>query len=209
MKNQITLIGDCHGKLRRYHEIIREKNRHPYTLQIGDFTTDDPRDTLKNVDPNCHKILYGNHDRHSLANEVTHNLGEFGLASLNGVDFFFVKGAYSIDRMYRTIGVSWWPEEELTMSQWEECFTFYETIKPNIMITHSCPSFLVPNLIPKDAPLFHNRTDWGLERLFLIHKPKLWIFGHFHMSWEKQHGDTFFKCLNELETYILKADDWV
>jgi hypothetical protein len=50
----ITIIGDVHGKYKRYHEIIREKDHHPYTIQLGDFGFD--YGTVFNVDDQKHKI---------------------------------------------------------------------------------------------------------------------------------------------------------
>jgi len=38
---------------------------------------------------------------------------------------------------------------------------------------------------------------WG------IHKPDLWIFGHFHNSWTQTIQGTEFRCLAELETFNL------
>ena len=68
MKN-VTLIGDLHGKYKRYHEIIREKDRHPYTIQLGDFGFD--YRTLDNVDPKNHVFIGGNHENYDKINSPT------------------------------------------------------------------------------------------------------------------------------------------
>jgi hypothetical protein len=39
-----------------------------------------------------------------------------------------------------------------------------------------------------------------LEELFNIHKPELWVFGHYHVSRTVEEQGTRFVCLNELET---------
>jgi hypothetical protein len=43
----ITLIGGVHGKYERYCKIIRQEDRHSYTLQLGDFGFE--YETLKNI----------------------------------------------------------------------------------------------------------------------------------------------------------------
>jgi len=62
MINSITILADVHGKYRRMHEIIREKDRHEYIVQIGDLGFD--FSTLDNVDPNKFKVVCGNHDNY-------------------------------------------------------------------------------------------------------------------------------------------------
>lgn len=39
---------------------------------------------------------------------------------INGTTFFTFGGAYSIDRMYRTEGISWFPEELPNLEEYEE-----------------------------------------------------------------------------------------
>jgi hypothetical protein len=202
---EILLCGDVHQKLRLFHEIVREKDRNKFIVQLGDFCMCDPRDTLKNVDSDKVRIIRGNHCRHDLIHLTPHYYQDyFSYEELNGVKFFQIGGAYSIDRMYRTPNLDWFETEEMTIDKWEECFKLYKQIKPDIVLTHDCPRFLTPQLIPPNAPLFNNRTGWGLEEVWNIHAPKAWFFCHYHISKEIYYNNTFFKCLNELEIYRLK-----
>jgi hypothetical protein len=199
----VTLIGDVHGKYKRYHEIIREKDRHPYTIQLGDFGFN--YDTLKNVDPDRHKFIGGNHDNYDIVTQVPHYLGDFGNFSLNGVDFFFYRGAHSIDRMYRTAGVDWWMQEENTIETFMEARKLYAETKPKVVLTHCCPTNIIPSLLPPFSQIMQSTTDWALQELYNIHQPELWIFGHYHVSRVIQNSwvDTKFVCVNELEMYHL------
>jgi predicted phosphodiesterase len=207
MKNQITIIGDVHGKYKRYHEIIRETEHHPYSIQIGDFGF--KYDTLKNVDPKNHVFIGGNHDNYEVVNDVPNYLGDYGhMVNFNGIDFFYYRGAYSIDRQYRTIGIDWWEEEQVAIDQFIKARELYRDIKPYIMITHDCPQDIVLQMLKPGDRVFENNTSWALQELFNIHQPKMWFFGHWHKSRQIQHGNTKFICLDELETYNLVKDSY-
>jgi len=202
MKNSITLIGDVHGKYKRYHEIIREKDRHEYTIQLGDFGFD--YSTLKNVDPKNHVFIGGNHDNYDKVDSVPHYLGNYGYVNdFNGVSFFFYRGAWSIDKIYRTIGIDWWEQEENNIETFMQAREFYRSIKPDIVLTHDCPESVVPHLLKPGSRVYQNNTGWALQELFNIHQPKIWRYGHHHKSWRMTINGTDFRCLNELETEVL------
>lgn len=196
----VTVIGDVHGKYKRYHEIIREKNRHPFTIQIGDFGFD--YETLKNVDPKHHVFIGGNHDNYDKVKDCPNYLGDFGYTvNFNGLDFFYYRGAWSIDRIYRTIGIDWWEQEQVSMENFAKAKELYEQIKPDVMLTHDCPESIISYLLPPNYRIYKNTTCCALQSLFEIHQPKIWIFGHYHVSWSKIINNTEFRCLNELECY--------
>ena len=202
----ITLIGDVHGKYEHYHKIVRQTERHPYTLQIGDFGF--KYDTLKNVDSTRHLILPGNHDHYDTCYNHPHFLGDYGYTSLNRIDFFYYRGAYSIDRQYRTIGIDWWENEQVNIDQFMKARELYRDIKPEVMITHDCPQDIALQMLEPGQRAYENITSWALQELYNIHQPKLWFFGHWHRAVKIQHGNTQFVCLNELETYTLTKDSY-
>jgi hypothetical protein len=193
----ITLIGDVHGKYKRYHEIIREKDRYPHTIQLGDFGFN--YETLKNVDPASHRILGGNHDNYDKVNECPNFLGDYGYESLNNISFFYYRGAYSIDKQYRTIGIDWWPNEENNIETFMKARELYREIKPDFVITHDCPESVAYHILPTNSRIYQNMTGWALQELFNIHKPKYWRFGHYHSKWSMNIEGTNFRCLDELE----------
>lgn len=199
--NKITVIGDCHGKYDRYHKIIRKTEEHPYTVQLGDFGF--KYETLKNVDSTKHLILPGNHDNYDICYNYPHFLGDYGYTSLNKVEFFYYRGANSIDRQYRTIGIDWWQNEQVSIDQFMKARELYREIKPDLVITHDAPESIVPYLLPHGSRLYQNMTGWALNELFNIHQPKRWRFGHFHKSWNMTINGTDFRCLNELEYEIV------
>ena len=190
-----------HGKYKRMHEIIREKDRHEHIVQIGDLGFD--FSTLDNVDPDKFKIVSGNHDNMDKIINIPHYLGDYGYTTLNGISFYFYRGAYSIDRQYRTIGIDWWEDEQNNIETFIKARELYREIKPDIFLAHDCPDFMVPQYIGPYAKRYENITGWALGELYKIHQPKLFIHGHYHVSKTTQYGDTKFVCLNELETYLL------
>lgn len=200
----ITLIGDLHGKYDRYHKIVRQTEKHPYTLQIGDFGF--RLDTLKNVDSTKHLILPGNHDQYDICYNYPHFLGDYGYTSLNKVEFFYYRGAYSIDRQYRTVGIDWWENEQVSIDQFMKARELYRIIKPKIVITHDCPQNIASMMLEPGQRIYENMTGWALQELLNIHQPNYWFFGHHHQSRTIQYGNTKFICLDELETYELTKE---
>jgi len=192
-----TAIGDAHGYYDRYVKIARKRD---CTLQIGDLGF--KYGCLENLDPERHKIVAGNHDNYDILPGLPHYLGDWGNTSLGGTEFFFLRGAYSIDRDSRTIGLDWWSQEEIPIEAFMEAREVYRERKPRIVITHTCPESLAPAFLnPRYSHRVHvTKTGWMLDELFNIHQPELWVFGHFHMSKTITEGRTRFTCLNELET---------
>lgn len=196
----ITVIGDVHGKYERYHKIIRQTEKYPYTVQLGDFGF--KYDTLKNVDHTKHIVLPGNHDNYYMCYRYPHFLYDFGyMVNFNGVDFYYYRGAYSIDRQYRTVGIDWWEDEQVSIDQFMKARELYREIKPKLVITHDCPQNIAIQMLNPGDRIFENNTSWALQELLNIHEPELWIFGHWHRSKNIQYGNTKFVCLDELETY--------
>lgn len=190
-----TAIGDAHGQYDRYVKIARKRD---FTVQIGDLGF--KYDCLKNLDPDNHKVVGGNHDKYPSLVEYPHYLGDYGMASVGGVEFFFYRGAYSIDRQYRTIGIDWWEEEQLKVDDFMKAREIYREAKPDLVLTHDCPESIGLMLLSPGSHLYQNTTNWALQELFNIHQPKKWRFAHWHRSWSMTVNGTEFRCLNELET---------
>ena len=206
MINSFTIIGDVHGKYERYHRILSRKEENPYTLQIGDFGF--KYETLKNVDSTKHLILPGNHDNYDTCYNYPHFMNDYGYTSLNKIEFFYYRGAYSIDRQYRTVGIDWWGQEQVSIDQFMKARELYSVTKPDIVITHDCPDFIASLYVGPTGRIYENITGWALGELYKIHQPKLWIHAHWHFSKTTIYGDTKFICLDELETYTLVKDSY-
>lgn len=192
-----TAIGDAHGQYDRYVKMARKRD---HTLQIGDLGF--KYGCLENLDPERHKIVAGNHDNYDTIINYPHYLGDCGFHALGGTEFFFLRGAYSIDRDQRTIGLDWWSQEEIPIEKFMEIRAEYRERKPRIVITHTCPESIAPNFLePRNAHRVHvTKTGFMLDELFNAHQPELWVFGHFHVSKSITEGCTKFVCLNELES---------
>jgi len=198
----LTIIGDVHGKYDHYRELIRKNEDHSYTIQLGDFGF--KYETLKNVDHTKHLIIGGNHDNYDICYNYPHFLPDYGyMVNFNGVDFFYYRGAYSIDRQDRTIGINWWEQEQVTIDHFMKARELYREIKPDIVLTHDCPDFMVRNYIGPYGRIYENITNWALGELYKIHQPKLWIHGHHHQSKTTVYGKTKFVCVDELETHTI------
>lgn len=170
--DDISLIGDIHGDYEYYDKVASQLEA---TIQLGDFGFE--FDILKNHDPSRHKVLGGNHDNYDKIVHVPHYLGDYGTIKWKNYNMFFVRGASSIDKMHRTMGVDWWPEEELSYLRMNECMECYREQKPDILITHCPPKFAVEWFV---KPMFFPKTELLFEHLHSIHKPKIHIFGHMH-----------------------------
>lgn len=177
-------IGDNHGKYAEYYKIIKGIEK---SVQIGDFGFDYSLFSINNIQRN-HLFITGNHDNHETVVNCKNFLGRFGYYS----DFFFVSGAFSIDRSMRTSGIDWFSDEELNFLETDQCIQLYQEAKPKIILSHDCPSFIFN---------YQNHTSRLLTHLFEINQPELWIFGHHHLSMRRNIKGTDFKCLNELEVF--------
>jgi len=117
-----------------------------------------------------------------------------------GDSIFFVRGAWSIDFYRRTLGLDIWDNEELTHEECELAIQAYTEAKPQIVVTHTGPQLLESHLKLTfgDGRPVRTRTGMALDRMFELHKPKLWIFGHYHQEFDKVIDDCRFVCLEEL-----------
>jgi hypothetical protein len=190
----ITIIGDVHGKYQNYLNIVKNNE---YTVQLGDYGF--KYESLKDVNHNNHLIIGGNHDNMDKIINTAHYLGDYGYTELNGINFFYYRGAYSIDRQDRTIGINWWEQEQVTIDQFMKARELYREIKPDIVLTHDCPDEISFMLLDPNQRKYENITGWALQELFNIHQPKIWRFGHYHHSWRMTVNGTDFRCLDELE----------
>ncbi|RDJ35095.1 MAG: metallophosphoesterase [Crenarchaeota archaeon] len=214
---RLRIIGDVHGNIKKYLEIVEDANAQGlHTLQIGDLGFYPEYQFLfnyKSFDKDKNKCFMGNHDCYTLAEEAKSSfcLGDYGPATLNGVSFFFVRGAFSIDQFRRTHGIDWWPEEELPLSEFDKIAESYLKCKPDIVISHDCPHSIGNDEILKEEGVlehykfnpntFTTNTSALLQQLFSLHQPQFWYFGHYHKNWTNTVRGTKFRCLAEL-SYI-------
>ncbi len=208
----IVVIGDVHGKLNQYFDMIEYCN---HSVQVGDMGY---RYELIRGAPHTHIWFPGNHDNYNLYKSEPNCIGDYGTYTLNGIKFFFIRGAFSIDKLDRIKleskwGKTWFEEEQLSQRELGDMIELYEKEKPDFVLSHDCPSFIA-KLVGKAQVLinygfnpdtFKTATQCALDLCFQIHKPKLWIFGHYHNAFDFT-SDTRFMCLPELAAATVYED---
>jgi hypothetical protein len=207
----LRLIGDCHGDFQTYSHIVEDSE---YSIQLGDFGFNEMYKAVasSNIDDSNHQFFGGNHEDMDYYYSLPHSLGNYGFTILNSIAFFFVRGAESIDQDWRKADMAmgkwggrklWWEEEQMSMRQLGAAIEHYKDVKPSIVLTHTCPQFL-KNIVLKykygdDNNCNVTRTEAALENMWGSHKPKLWVFGHFHCYFNQVIGGTRFICLDEYQ----------
>jgi len=188
----ITLIGDIHGHFNVYQRLIANRTN---TIQLGDFGVGFPSWMPFDLDL-THRFIRGNHDNPATCRDHPNCLGDYGYLAEKKI--FYIGGAYSIDKEQRTVGVDWWDDEELSYLDLKAMMTLYASVKPYIVISHECPKEIFPYLgCPSFIP---SRTQQAMDQLLKVHRPKYWIFAHYHVSVMQQVKNTLYTCLNIFET---------
>lgn len=204
MSGKIRFIGDIHGKLDEYEMLLDADE----TVQVGDFGYGWFNDYRLNKIAGWHsnkllgdhKFIRGNHDDPAQCKAAPGWIKDGKFDAERGI--MYVGGAWSIDWVHRTPGVSWWPDEQLSDRELMDIHNQYVKNKPRIMITHDCPDdaalamFAFPNYF---GDFKTTRTGSAFRDMFHVHQPDLWCFGHWHTPRDVTLDGTRFICLAELE----------
>lgn len=207
---QVTrVIGDCHGKYGRYKKIIKGASRSVCVGDMGigfkyyDFSrelrwhTNPPHDTMVRNNARC---IRGNHDNPAVCARQSQCIPDGTVED----DVMYIGGALSVDIHLRTEGMSWWADEECSTAQLNHFVDVYDMVRPRVMITHDCPESIADSILRSrnrykfDMP---SRTRQALQGMLEIHRPEIFVFGHWHVDIDEVVGGTRFICLNEL-SYI-------
>lgn len=206
----IKIIGDVHGKTGDYKRLVRDLPEGQRSIQIGDMGVGFPGVVVHNMSRD-HKWFRGNHDCPEKCRKSPNYLGDYGFLPEDSL--FWLAGAFSIDRMCRTVGISWWDDEELSYSELSKAIQLYEQSKPKFVTSHEAPSKAAKMML-RDLSLevfsdkvncSMSRTAEALQEMFDRHQPKEWIFGHYHVDKSFEFQGTKFTCVNELSTYDLET----
>lgn len=195
---ELSFIGDAHGKFSNLKDVLSDLTESDRVYQLGDFGIGFPKCKVPWDFPENFKFIRGNHDNPSAAQNHPSFLGDYGVDEF-GVGF--LGGAYSIDVNIRTVGIDWWPGEELSYKELCKAVDFLVAKKPEVIITHSAPEPLRRELVIKHYP---NRTDQALDALWDAYQPRFWFCGHFHKTIDMVRDGTHFMCLNELDTITIE-----
>lgn len=209
---KIRFIGDVHGYWNQYRDIIyrdaTNKNIEN-SIQVGDlgmgfssyseWAPDSAAAFDKKFKNGNHRFIRGNHDNPSEVKKCSKWIPDGTIETTDlGNKIMYVGGAWSIDWAYRTMGVDIWEDEELSLQELNDLVNLYDQEKPDIMITHTAPIGIPAG--PMGFRILGNgaRTELALQEMLEIHRPKFWIFGHWHKNFDKIIDGTRFICLNEL-----------
>ena len=123
---------------------------------------------------------------------------------LDHVMNFVINGALSIDQHSRIEGVDWWPNEEHTIEELNKLIDSFENNKPRFVVSHDGPQSILENhFFPKvkGKMMYESRTRQALEAMLELHKPELWVFGHWHEYRDMGIDGTRFICVAK-DTFI-------
>mgnify|MGYP001166037656 CR=1 FL=1 len=186
----IRFIGDVHGSPRAYRRAVGDAER---SIQVGDFGLGFVR--MPQLGPG-HRFIRGNHDCPDLCRERPDWIPD---GMIEG-ECMFVGGATSIDAHLRVPGVSWWPDEQLSMVELHRMVELYRRHRPQVMVTHECPASVARELFLRHYKLAiedRSNTREAFEVMLEIARPRLWVFGHWHEWRDQVIGGTRFICLPE------------
>ena len=203
---KLGLIGDVHGDMDKYLALTESLGTIP-SIQVGDFGAGFVSLPKLNLQ---HRFIRGNHDSPDVCRTHPNYLGDYGLLEPST---FYISGAESIDKAYRTIGISWWPEEELSYEELSAAIRLYMSVKPNTVISHECPLVAARDMLSKlyigvspRGDKGQSRTAQALQVMFEKHQPLNWYFGHYHFKREFRIGRTTFRCVAEKELAIVEVE---
>lgn len=199
--NLLIAMGDTHGNWGACIETLQEYHiRDAVVLHVGDvgigfLPKEQQEDILESLNYELAErnvrmfCIRGNHDDPQyFSGEYEHSnivlLPDYSQMLINGKKFLFVGGAISIDRIMRTPNKSWWSDEVFVLdeSRAEKC---------DVLITHSCPSWLGPGTkkgiqswCDKDPTLWDEccKEREDIAKLIELSKPEYHYCGHMHIS---------------------------
>ena len=113
---------------------------------------------------------------------------------IDGTSFFTFGGAYSIDKMYRQEGISWFPEEIPTREEYEEGWINLEKadFKVDYILSHTAPREVAAAMGYGELSDDEVELRQYLQRVADYTEFETWYFGHFH---EDTEVEDMFCCM--------------
>lgn len=210
----ILLIGDVHGNFRELTYQLSERKIHDMNLiQVGDFGVGFKKlqheqnelqilNSFLQAHNNVLFVIRGNHDdpayftgRSAFSN--IYYIEDYSIVEIGGKNILCIGGAISVDRLARTIGVNYWPNEKFVLDEGKLAKALASINQLDIVVTHTAPKefwpieldYIVKYFATRDHSLLEEleseRSDISaLLKLILNHgfSPTDWYYGHFHTS---------------------------
>lgn len=198
---KIKLIGDVHGHFDLYQDILHGSDNCDMTIQVGDFGAGFAE--IPELAPK-HKFIRGNHDNPDICRAHPNWIpdGAFWIKE----SMYFLGGGLSIDRANRVLGETYWDDEELPFGDLYQEISRFELLQPKIVVSHCAPHEIGSKLFPTNTKrYFDSRTANAFDAMLQVHKPTIWIFGHYHQTVTQYINGTTFMCLGELRSTTLEV----
>ena len=114
--------------------------------------------------------------------------------TIDGLKFFTFGGAYSIDKMSRAEGISWFPEEIPSREEYEEGWANLEKedFQVDYILTHTAPRDVAAAMGYGELSDDEVELRQYLQRVTDETEFQKWYFGHFH---EDAEVEEMFVCL--------------
>lgn len=216
----IYITGDTHGDLTDSRLLdFTMYNKEDYVIILGDWGYGWNSHILKSflsIDfPPTILFIDGNHENYDHLNSLdeinmfgskvgvvkdgVYHLKRGELYTIEGKTFFCFGGARSIDKEYRTEGVSWWSDEEPSDEDFNHALdTLSKGNKFDYFLAHTC-TLEIKNTFGYNPPMY-DPTENYLSELVLKSHFKKFLFGHHH---EFVLGENYIGLYKE----ILSLDD--
>lgn len=214
----VFLLGDTHSP-QPCIRICREIPENSILIHVGDFGAfDEPifwesADRLgkltqkKNIEflvirgNHCQKSLYTNRKIYGVT-----MLEDYSERVINGERFLFIGGGYSVDRVSRLRhGWCYDPNEPMIYKPTTPCDILISHTGPRRYLDHLL-TFPIERYFAIDANLKDDlqREQDMVDDILCDCKPKVHVWGHFHVSHKCRDNGTVFQCLNVEEVKTLE-----
>lgn len=199
----MKVLGDIHGGFNRLAKIMKAAGDD--VLCVGDVGIGFPKTGMTPKFAKNFWAIRGNHDNPEAARDHPQFLPDYGM--WNGI--FLLAGARSVDRFRRTENIDWWADEELSYGDLQRALDLYAEEKPRVVVSHDAPFSLQyeikiaavakhPGVAMYGEPKPY-ATTVAMDQMLEIHRPELWLFGHWHVPWMKEVDGTLFRCVDCFE----------
>jgi len=196
----IYVTGDTHGDIRKLINLTL--NFDDYLIVAGDFGMcwyNDNRDfeKINILTKLLYKILFidGNHENfkmlnnfpiqewcggkiHKISENVYHLMRGY-VFEINGLTFWCMGGAKSIDKSMRITDVSWWEEETPSVEEWENAYNNLE--KYNWCVDYAITHCISVDIIKQLYPIaWEDEISLKMKDIQNKLTCKEWFIGHYH-----------------------------
>ena len=199
-EDYVIILGDagvCWDGGSRDLKVVQQLNELPVTVLWidGNHENFDVIDSLPITDWHGGKVQF-------IGEKIIHLMRGY-VYEISGKTFWAFGGGFSIDKMYRKEGVSWWPGEMPSKDE-------YERGKWNLLQRNNEVDYIITHTVPRNiACSLVKRILLGEEELQLyfleiagLASFKKWYFGHWHVDYRfGKYVGLYNKivCLEEME----------